>query len=276
MVRVLHSLSFVEDPTRILRAIRFEQRFNFHIGGQTERLIKNAVAMDFFDRLSGSRIFHELRLIFEEKNARQCLVRMGELQILKVIHPKLEMSRKVLELLEQTEEVLDWYRLLYLDPKPEPWLLYFLALVNDMEMTEIDQLAQRLNLSNREHSDFITLRLDVEETFYRISKWKSGEGPTSDLYFLLERMSLEGILYLLARSRNEDVRKSISHYLSSLQHVAIDITGADLRSMGLPPGPFFGEIIRAVTAAKIDGRASCREDQLNLAKQMMQGAVLDK
>ena len=270
VVRVLHSLSFVEDPTRILRAIRFEQRFDFHIGGQTERLIKNAVSMDFFDRLSGSRIFHELKLIFEEKNARQCLIRMGEFQILKVIHPKLELTRKVLEFLEHIEEVLDWYRLLYLEPKPEPWMLYFLGLVNGMEMTEIDQLAQRLNLSKREHADLVNLRLDVEETFYRISKWKGGSGLTSELYFLLEPLSLEGILYLLARSRNEEVRKSISHYLSALQHMSIDITGVDIRNMGLQPGPAYGRIMRSVTAAKIDGTVSCREDQLDLAKHLAQ------
>jgi tRNA nucleotidyltransferase (CCA-adding enzyme) len=276
VVRVLHSLSFVEDPTRILRAIRFEQRFRFNIGGQTERLIKNAVAMDFFDRLSGSRIFHELKLIFQEKNARQCLVRMGEFQILKVIHPKLELSRKVLEFLEQIEEVLDWYRLLYLDPKPEPWMLFFLGLVNGMEIAEVDQLAVRLNLSKREHNDLVSLRLNVEDAFYQISKWKSGEGPASDLYFLLEPLPLEGILYLLARSRNEDVRRSISHYLSALQHVSIDITGSDLQNLGLPPGPAYGKIIRTVTAAKIDGHVGCREDQLDLARTLIVGTLLKK
>ena len=84
-VRVLHSLSFVEDPTRILRAVRFEQRFDFQIGGQTARLIKNALQLNLFNRLSGSRIFHELQLILEEEHPTECLKRLQEIKILQAI-----------------------------------------------------------------------------------------------------------------------------------------------------------------------------------------------
>ena len=84
-VRVLHNLSFVEDPTRVFRAIRFEQRFGFVIGKLTANLIENAVRMDFFKRLSGRRVFTEIRLILEEDNPTDAVMRLHDFGLLKVI-----------------------------------------------------------------------------------------------------------------------------------------------------------------------------------------------
>jgi tRNA nucleotidyltransferase (CCA-adding enzyme) len=87
VIRVLHNLSFVEDPTRIFRAIRFEQRFGFSIGKLTSSLIQNAVRMDFFKRLSGRRVFTEIRLILEEQNPAPAISRMHDYNLLRAIHP---------------------------------------------------------------------------------------------------------------------------------------------------------------------------------------------
>ena len=70
VLRVLHNLSFVEDPTRVFRALRFEQRFGFTIGKLTSSLIDNAVRMEFFKRLAGKRVYTELKLILKEENPR--------------------------------------------------------------------------------------------------------------------------------------------------------------------------------------------------------------
>ena len=86
-IRVLHNLSFVEDPTRVFRALRFEQRFDFTIGKLTASLIHNAVKMEFFKRLSGRRVFTELRLILEEDNPAPAMIRMNDFNLLQVIHP---------------------------------------------------------------------------------------------------------------------------------------------------------------------------------------------
>ena len=128
VLRVLHSLSFVEDPTRIVRAIRFSERFGFRIGGQTDRLIKNAVRHNFFHKLSGSRVFHELRLILEEKTPLACLRRMQEYKLLAAVHPLLALTPAKETVLLEVENVINWYRLLYIEPQPQVWLVYFLAM----------------------------------------------------------------------------------------------------------------------------------------------------
>ena len=97
-IRVLQNLSFVEDPTRVFRAIRFEQRFGFSIGKLTSGLIQNAVKMDFFKRLSGKRVFAELRQILEEENPTPALIRLDEYDLLRVVHPSIELNKDLISL----------------------------------------------------------------------------------------------------------------------------------------------------------------------------------
>lgn len=276
-IRVLHSLSFVEDPTRIIRAIRFEQRFGFRIGGQTERLIKNAVQMQFFQRLTGSRIFNEFKLLCEEKNASRCIVRLEEFKLLGQLHPGLELNAKKTALLEKIDEVIDWHRLLFLsEPEPEPWMICLLGLCSEMSDEEVADLTDRLNFSKRDQREFLSLRESVSKTFNRIGGWISRSGPLSELCLAIETLPVEGLLYLMARSTREEVRKGISLYITRLRDEGIAITGQDLRRLGLTPGPTYGEILRTVRAARIDGQAETREEQLALARRLVKKVLRKK
>jgi tRNA nucleotidyltransferase (CCA-adding enzyme) len=96
-IRVLHSLSFVEDPSRILRAVRFEKRFNFCLGKQTVSLISSAVQAGFLRNIPGRRIFHEMRQILQEENPVRCMDRLHELKVLEAIHPDLVFDERIRE-----------------------------------------------------------------------------------------------------------------------------------------------------------------------------------
>ena len=120
-IRIIHALSFVEDPTRIIRAVRFEQRYGFHISTQGEKLIKNALSLNLVEKLSGARILHELNLIFREDEPETCLRRLNELGVLAAIHPSLVLNADKNELLDSLREVIDWYRLLYFSPPCTSW-----------------------------------------------------------------------------------------------------------------------------------------------------------
>lgn len=269
VVRVLHSLSFIEDPTRILRAIRFEQRYNLTIGGQTERLIKNAMGLNMIQKLSGSRLFNELRLIMEERKAPQCLKRLRDYKVIRAVHPSIKITPSAETLLEEVEKVLTWYRLLYLSPKPENWMIYFMVLLNGLDTEEVESVLSRLIISKRVKEEFLSLRERIQETHYKIKKWLSGKQTNSDLYFILEPISVEGVLYLMARSHNDDIRRALSTYLTKLRDLDLDIGGEDLKHMGLVPGPEFTEVLRQIKAAMLDGVAEDREDQLSLAGEII-------
>ncbi len=264
-IRVLHSLSFVEDPTRIIRAIRFAQRFGFSIGGQTERLIKNAVELNIFHKLSGSRIFHEIRLMLAENKPVACLKEMGRFKLLKAIHPLLTLNPAKQQILEEIEKVVAWYKLLYLEPSPSPWVVYMLGLCAGFNDAQVQVLVRRLNLTNKQGTLLTGLRHAVRETIEALFRWEQGKQASSDLYFILEPLALEGILYLMARSRKENMRRSISLFLTQLRTQTIDITGKDLQRLGIPPGPVYGRILKRVTAARLDNGSLSREEQLGMA-----------
>ncbi len=268
IIRVLHSLSFVEDPTRILRAIRFEQRFGFTIGGQTLRLIKNALHLNLFNRLSGSRIFHELTLILDEETPLDSLGRLQELGILQALHPDLELTSKRADVLEELEKVRNWYGLLYIKPDPTPWKMYFLGLTMGLKREQARDILRRLNLSRRDKNEFLTLREQISEALGSLMGWREKTNNLSELCETLDPIPVEGVLFIMAKSRREEVRRNISQFLANTRYSRIKITGRDLERVGIPPGPIYGTILSKVRWAFIDGQAKTRKSQMELAERL--------
>ncbi|MEI8355695.1 MAG: CBS domain-containing protein, partial [Deltaproteobacteria bacterium] len=131
-IRVLHNLSFVEDPTRVFRALRFEQRLDFHIAAHTEKLIKNAVKMNFLSKLGGKRLLTEIIYILREKEPIKALERMASLGLLKFIHPELVLTAGTRALQEEAQKVFSWFELLFLDHPHEKWVVFFLTLCAEL------------------------------------------------------------------------------------------------------------------------------------------------
>ncbi|MCF8030567.1 MAG: CBS domain-containing protein, partial [Desulfohalobiaceae bacterium] len=269
VIRVLHSLSFVEDPTRILRAVRFEQRFSFRIGSQTERLIRNALRLNMFHKLSGSRILQELKLLLEEDDPLSCLWRLEHLGVPENIHPLLQITQNKQEILEEVGRVLDWYALLYESPLPERWKVFLLGFCEGHDIKECRSLLQRLQFSPKQEQSFLRMVENVHQARRDLSTWRKGKQRLSDLYFILSGLSIEAELYLMATGRTELIRKQLSHYLSLLKNTRIDISGEDLKAMGLTPGPAYSRIFQEVLRAKLDGEVRDREAQLNLARELI-------
>lgn len=268
IIRVLHSLSFVEDPTRIIRAIRFEQRFQFKIGSQTERLIKNAVRLNIFQRLSGARIRHELRLLAEDSAPVDALVRMRDLGLLQEISPLLHFPQTKEALLEEIEKVITWYKLLFRREAPDIWIVYFLGLVSGFDAHQVLALTARLQFPPRRVDLVESTRRQLRFTAMQLAQWAKNNGRPADLYDILSPLSLEGLLYTMARQRKEELRKAVSQYLTHLQDVQIAVSGRDIAALGLPPGPHYSAILRAVKRAVLNAEVSTREEQLALARRL--------
>ena len=145
-IRVLHNLSFVEDPSRIFRAIRFEKRLNFQLSKLTRSLIENAVTSDFLENLSGKRIFSEVQLLLKEEHVRTLMKRLNDFDLLKYIHPAVTYSPSVNRLMKNIESVMAWYDLLYLDNHCEKWFVYFLGLIDRLSAEEAEQLVRRCDI----------------------------------------------------------------------------------------------------------------------------------
>ena len=267
-IRVLHNLSFVEDPTRVFRAIRFEQRFGFTIGRLTSGLIENAVKMDFFKRLSGKRVFNELRQILEEENPIPALIRLNEYHLLKVIHPSIILSSSLINLLNAVRKVLSWHDLLFLDESYMKWAVYFLALLSTCDRKISEDICRRLELSPRLIQLFIKERFEAERRLL----WLERHIPVKNsvLYNQLSGIKIEPILYMIAATKAEKVKRSLSHYYTQLRHIAISLRGRDLVDMGIKPGPIYRKILQAVLDAKLNGQLNTESDELSFAKNYVQ------
>ena len=265
IIRVLHNLSFVEDPTRVFRAIRFEQRFGFSIGKLTAGLIENAVTMDFFRGLSGKRVFSELRLILEEENPVAAITRLNDFKLLKVIHPSVNLDKNLHVMLNSVKKVLSWYDLLFLDESYKKWIVYFLILINHCNSKRSEEICGRFELKPQTRKIICIERFEAN----RCAAWLERNLPVSSskLYRSLFGFRTELILYMMATSRQETVTKAISHFFTSLRRSSISLRGRDLKKMGLTPGPIYRQVLQEVLNAKLDGKLKTKKDELDFARQ---------
>ena len=258
-IRVLHNLSFVEDPTRAFRAIRFEQRYGFRIGKQTERLIKIAIKENCFEALSKHRLFTELRLMLSEREPWSMVKRMDQLGLLKFVHPRLRITSSLEELFEELDDVVAWYSLLFLEETIEPWILYLAALFSHLKAVEVKGALTELGLP-RHHLRQI-FRIHV--TAPRLVKVLE-EHDVEDRVWLLEELKdkpTDLLLYVMALSKEDKVRKGISVFLTMLRKVKPLLTGKDLIEMGLTPGPLFKEVFDGLVKARILGKVRDRQEE---------------
>jgi len=264
-IRVLHNLSFVEDPTRVFRAIRFEQRFGFSIGKLTSGLIENAVKMDFFKRLSGRRVFAELRQILEEENPLAAIKRLDEYDLLNVAHPSIELNNHMISLLSSVKKVLSWHDLLFLEEPYMKWAVYFLALTSYCDKKTADEICMRIELAPRYKTIFCKERFEADRSML----WMERNLPAknSTIYKQLAVFRIELILYMMAATKNKTVKRSISNYVTQLRHIHTSVKGKDLKKMGIEPGPIYREILQAVLDAKLNGQLKTRNDELDFVKE---------
>ncbi len=240
VLRVLHSLSFVEDPSRILRATRFERRFGFIIGRHTMNLIRNAVRLDLIARLPKPRLFGEIELILKEDDPAAILRRLAEFSIGPSIHPKITLDRRQLALLEETAEILVWFSLLFLEEKVEKWGVLFLALLDPLSPEEASAFAAGLGVGRRVREWVRIAKFEADGLLSRLMG--SRVVSRKIVYDCLSPLPNEVILHMMARSKHPDIKRYISLYFTQLKNVRPQITGKDLMELGYPPGPEFKKI----------------------------------
>jgi tRNA nucleotidyltransferase (CCA-adding enzyme) len=265
VLRVIHNLSFVEDPTRILRAIRFEQRFGFRIGKLTKSLIQNAVNIRCFENLSGQRLFVELKLILKEEDPAGAIERMDGYDLLRFFSPELKLTEEVREILKRIKGILVWFNLLYLGVSYEPWKVYFLGLTSSLSDDALSDLAKRMEVHDKEIVSMISARQELRQALKEVSRLKDRKHYS--LYRILSPLTPEVLLYGMAKTRSEKIKKSISTFFTKLKGTKVSLNGRELITMGHKPGPLFKEIFDSILEAKLDGDVSTKEDEIAFVKE---------
>ena len=263
-IRILHNLSFVEDPTRIFRAIRFEKRMGFQIGKHSEKMIKNAVKMDLFNRFYGRRFLGELKLILSEDDPIPALKRMADFDILKFILPGLKFDKRLINLLSETQKAITWYKLLYLDEPFKQWRVYLFAITARAKMKELVMFCERFELAERYKMKFLKEKEAADKILASLSR--KPRLRASEIYWLLQERSHETLLYIIAMARRKTAKKAVSNYVTHLRHVTTYMTGADLKGLGYATGPLFRTILNHLLEAKLDGLVKSRSDEIQFVR----------
>lgn len=268
VIRVLHGLSFIEDPTRVFRAVRFEIRFGFHLGKDTTALIGGAVKMELFHRLSGHRLLEELKLLFSEREPRRAIIRLGELGLLRFIHPKLSWSDRLDKLLMALDEAVDWYHLLYLDRKIDTWLVYLMGLVDVLPERAVKDILTRFPLSEPERRKVTMARSGCHTVIRRLASKRTLK--PADVYHLLSGLSDETLLMIMAKSKGDAVKRQVSAFLTTYQHMKPVLTGTDVKAMGLKSGPRFKHVLQRLLEAKLNGDVKTEGEERQLVERLIQ------
>lgn len=262
-IKVMHKLSMIEDPTRIFRAVRFEQRFAFKIDKQTESLIKSAIEMGIISQLTGVRIRDELISILDEDKPWKPLKRLYEYKALQKININVvvdkEFEKKLKKILKDYEELKKFY-----GESLKKWRLIFAILLSDKEYEEAIQWCKDMKVKNKDIDVIINTIIMKDEILKKID---NANLKNSDLYFLLKNSPPE--LQTLLCSLGGEVKRNIIYYIKNLKNTHLFINGKDIIRLGITNGPEIGKILNDLLILKLNGQIKDKEDEYNYVKNII-------
>lgn len=277
-IRVLHNLSFVEDPTRIFRAVRFEQRLDFRISKHSEKLIRNAVQMHMYEKFSGPRFFNELKLILSEDHPLASLRRLEAFHLFPVLwpdlRPNLTIDRRFAHIMTQAEKAIAWYKLLFLENMEKKkkrttscrmWMVCLLAIFSRSREQELRNFCQRFELPPKHRKQMLSQKRTADHIAAQLLQYPTMQ--PADLYWLLDPLENEGLLYLMSIARKKHIRQQVSQYVTRLRSVQTIISGQDLKQLGYTPGTIFRTMMHHILGAQLNGEISNKEEALALIQE---------
>lgn len=254
LIRVLHPRSFIDDATRILRALRYQQRLGFRLERDTEVLLSRDVSM--LNTISGDRIRHELELILREERPEDILHRAGELGVLDNIFPSLRGNGWLAERFERTRRIAAHRTMLP---------IYLSLLVYNLTEEDNEYLIEFLRIPRA------TAQV-MRDTVHLKSNLESLEQPAlspSTIYGMLHGYSPTAVLAVDVAWDNPIIHQRLELYLTRLRYVRTSLDGKSLLEMGVPPGSMVGKILEALKEARLDGRVSSRQGEIDLVNQWL-------
>lgn len=264
-IRVLYSKSFIDDPTRILRAIRFEQRFDFHIEKETLDLLKDALGKNIVKNVKPPRYFDEFKKILEERDVKKCLERLSGLKGMAFLDANWSFDRDVSVLLDSTQKTAGALRKEGFRKSPlSCWLIYFMALLRKISFDKTESIVERFKLSGNDREQVLLSKF-CDKTLQRLSM---AQLYPHEIYHALKPLSFGVIIFFYASTANRTIHRRIRDFLTTYGSIKLTVSGNDLKRFGIEPGPRMGTILEEILNQKIDGQVKTHKDELKLAKSL--------
>ncbi|MGB9803755.1 CBS domain-containing protein [Desulfofundulus sp.] len=258
LIRVLYNLSFIEDPIRLLRAVRFEQRYGFKIESQTLKLLQEAVRREVLARVSTERLWEELKHILSEEKAGQMLERLHQLGMWDFVLPGVTYweVQPVLHDLRKSMEILDGWGF---PPGNEPWLCYVIAALHWTGRDNARKLCERYHLNKRQTEKVLVTLANWRQVLSRLCL-RDGI-RTSELARAVLLLPREAYPLMLTLLDEEWLKERFRQLLLLLRDNKPTVDGAYIKSLGYRPGPIFRRALEAVWQARLDGLVKSSDEE---------------
>jgi tRNA nucleotidyltransferase (CCA-adding enzyme) len=256
-IRVLHNLSFIDDPTRIFRAIRYENRYGFRMDDHTVRLARGTIEMGLVGDLSSARLRDELEALLSEGDVEHSILRLADLGAASAIHPHLAADDEAVALLRRLIELRDRYGL-----EMPAWRLGLAALARRLPPDEVYDWLQRLKVRRRD-AEQVAAAVTVGPKL--VERLQGGASP-AEVVAAAEPYAPDAPLFALALADLEPLHA----YFDRLRDVRLEVSGADLAELGLGESPRVGEILTELRRRKLNGELDGRASELAAAKELIE------
>lgn len=261
LIRILHEKSFMDDPTRILRAVRFEQRFSFKLEAGTLKLAKEAINKDAFALVNPHRIREEIILILNEPCPVRYIKRLNGLKIFPRIGIDVKLNSKDFRIFAEVERAIRLYKNEFKRHRQlEEWLIYFMAILHRTRRSDMVALLNTFGF--RKGEKIRVLSLDSIDKVKQLN----GRVLPHVIYKTLNALSFETILFFYAYYREKTIRESIENFLDKLINIRLKLKGEDLRKLGFKPLTLYGKIFEKLLYAKIDKGFKTLEEEIAEAR----------
>ena len=258
VVRVLHNLSFIDDPTRIFRAIRYENRYGFRMDAHTNALARACVEMNLVGELSSARLRDELRSLLSEDDVGPSVTRMNELGVAAAVHPHLAADDEAARLIGAVDELRGRHA-----PEAPAWRLRLAVLARRLTADELFDWFDRLKL-NRRDAERIA---DAVTVAPRLQRVLAETDEPADVRRVVAPHDPDGALLALATATGA-ARERLERYFADLRGVRLEITGGDLARLGVDESPRVGEILDELLRRKVNGELDGRTAELRAAREL--------
>ncbi len=251
LIRVLHDRSFVDDATRVLRAIRYACRQGFQLEARTSELLEQG--LPYLSTISPDRVRHEFERIFNEPRAAKMVEFAGRLGVLSAVHPALRVDTTSLRAIDAAPEA---------DARRAELLLG--SIVQSIGDDDVDSVVERLNLN----AEWALVVQDVVKVHGRSKELMDENIAKSRVYRLLHGLNGSAIESCAMAETDPRVAARLRLYLHKLRHVQTSLDGNNLMEIGVPQGPAVGQMLDKLLDARLDGLVVSAEDECGLARQL--------
>jgi tRNA nucleotidyltransferase (CCA-adding enzyme) len=274
-IRVLHEESFVDDPTRIFRAIRFARRFGFSLESSTRHRLEEAAATKLIQELSGPRLCNEILLLLGERDARKTIKSLVRLKLLRFLHPRLRYTKNGERVVAVLPRALAWWKKQSPDRMVERPLIYLMALLSQAGPVVLQSVIERLRLSTR-HSKAVQWAGHKTNRLLHVLKQSKNVRP-AEIYRLLADVPDDAIVLLVAKGLSlrteagaDRLTRRLSQFLKHDRRATTILKGEDLKQLGLKPGPRFKTILDRLLDARLNGNVRTESDERAFVHRMVQ------